>query len=183
MAEIIPSTKPVFEKLSKQHLQVINSFQNQEKELVDFLVEDALANQAMRISTTYLAFLTEGGFKKLVGYVSLLSDSIRVKENKELLVFFDNKGIHYSCLPALKIGRLAVDALYQKKGIGTHLILFSISTGSKLSDNVGCRFITTDAKPEAIDFYNKLGFRVLKERKGKLIPMYFDLSYDRIQLD
>src|SRR3989344_669040 len=62
------------ERLNEKHN--ISNFQSYEKELVDFLVEDALENQKNRISVTYLIFLESG---ELVGYVTLLNDRINLE--------------------------------------------------------------------------------------------------------
>ena len=44
------------EKIDRRHITQINNFESSYKELKDFLVEDALGNQEMAISTTYLWF-------------------------------------------------------------------------------------------------------------------------------
>lgn len=56
-------------ELIAQHHQVA-IFQSYEKDLVDFLREDALKNQKQRLSVTFLWFY-EGN---LVAYMSLLND-------------------------------------------------------------------------------------------------------------
>jgi len=67
---------------------------------------------------TYLVFVEENNGKNLAGFISFLSDSVRIKENKELESEFNIKGITYSYLPAMKIGRMAVDERQQRRGIG-----------------------------------------------------------------
>ncbi len=44
-------------KLEKSHLDIINKFNSYEKDLVDFLIDDAFDNQEKNISITYLWFL------------------------------------------------------------------------------------------------------------------------------
>ena len=111
-------------------------------------------------------------------------DTIRLKgEEKEQLKLI---GIRYKSLPALKIARMAVDEKFVKQGIGTKLIAFSINLAVELSAQVGCRFLTVEAKnapdlPESkkpIHFYKKFNFEVLKERKpnADYVPMYKDLG-------
>ena len=167
------------ERMSEVHDLV--SFKSYEKELVSFLVEDALDNQKRQISVTYLWFLKPD---KLIGYITLLNDRINLEGN--LKQAFRDKGILYKSLPALKIGRLCVDDKYLRRGLGTHFIDFSIKVAYDIYKNYsGCRFIVLDAKRnnenDPIHFYKKQGFKILKERKKGTTPMYLDLV-DNIKL-
>jgi len=161
------------ERLNEKHN--ILDFQSYEKELVDFLVEDALDNQKNRISVTYLIFLKSG---ELVGYISLLNDRINLEG--DLKDVFRGKGISYHSLPALKIGRLCVDHRFLRRGIGTFMIAYSVKIAQHIFEEyAGCRFIVLDAKrnPEndPIHFYKQIGFEILKQRKKGTTPMYLDL--------
>lgn len=156
---------------------IIKVFQSYEKELVDFLVEDALANQEKGISLTFLWFYRN----TFIAYITLLADSINL--NADLKEVFRGKGINYKSLPALKIGRLCVDNKFLKKGVGTEMIWFAIKQAMGIGkNNAGCRFITIDVKrnpdvnKDAIHFYKKLGFKLLRERKKGTTPMYLDLG-------
>lgn len=156
----------------------VDLFQSYEKELVDFLREDALQNQKQQLSVTFLWFYKG----KLVSYVTLLNDKINLKGN--LKEFFKEKGIHYKSLPALKIGRLCVDDTFLKRSLGKLMVLTTIKIAQEISKTrSGCRFITLDAKrnedPERdpLLFYQKMGFQVLQEKKIKPTPMYLDLQF------
>jgi len=154
-----------------------DSFQSYEKELVDFLREDALENQKQRLSVTFLWFYEN----KLVSYITLLNDKINLEG--DLKEFFKEKGIHYKSLPALKIGRLCVDNNFLRRGFGRSMILSAIQIANGINQNkAGCRFITLDAKRnsdkrlDSIHFYKKMGFKTLKERVKGTTPMYLDLK-------
>lgn len=99
------------ERMSEKH--DISNFQSYEKELVKFLIEDALDNQINRISVTYLWFLKTG---ELVGYITLLNDRINLEG--DLKAAFRDKGILYKALPALKVGRLCVNNEFLRQGFG-----------------------------------------------------------------
>ena len=164
------------ERLQSDHDR--EGFSSYEKELVKFLQEDALQNQEKRISVTYLCF--KKITNELLGYITLLNDKINLQGDLEL--YFKDKGILYKSLPALKIGRLAVDDKFLKRGIGTALIAFAIKVADAIfQKHSGCRFLTLDAKrnkektKDSLDFYKKLGFCVFKESK-ETTPMYLDLS-------
>lgn len=124
--EIIDESLFFFEKLSEEHAPFLSSFQNREKDLADFLVDDALNNQKIFLSTTFVVFMGSTD-RKLIGYITLLADSVRLKESKELENRFRKKGVQYSYLPAMKIGRMAVDENHQRKGIGKTMIKFAIA--------------------------------------------------------
>ena len=174
MEKILPGEIRI-EKLNEKHdLSIFHSY---EKELVDFLHEDALNNQEQNLSITFLWFY-KGDF---ISYITLLTDKINLQGN--LKRFFREKDIHYKSLPALKIGRVCVHNEYLKRGIGRLMILFSINTAKEIGENkAGCRFITLDAKRnikkelDSIHFYKKLGFNVLKKRQKGTTPMYLDLK-------
>lgn len=153
----------------------VKGFSSYEKDLMAFLNQDALGNQKNRISVTYLWFLKTG---ELVGYITLLNDRINLEGG--LKAAFKNKDIFYRSLPALKIGRLCVDDRFLRRGLGTLMIDFAIDTANRIfKEYSGCRFIVLDAKKNTrgspVQFYEKQGFKTLKERKGT-IPMYFDLT-------
>jgi GNAT superfamily N-acetyltransferase len=163
--------------LNESHLEIIKQFKSYEKELIDFLIEDAYNNQKLKKSKTFLFFDND----KLVSYISILNDSINLQGS--LKDFFREKEIHYRSLPSIKIGRLCVDDRYLKKGIGKYMMKFSIEIANKIENNLsGCRFITLDAKRnnnpklDPLHFYKKLGFKILKDRKKGAIPMYLDLN-------
>ena len=61
--------------------------------------------------------------------------------------------------PVLRIGRLAVDARCQGKGIGQDLLAFALRLAVEFSQRVGLYAVVVDAKHDkAKAFYVKLGF-------------------------
>ena len=171
----INSEEIKIEIINQEHK--VDSFQSYEKELVDFLREDALENQKQRLSITFLWFY--GG--QLISYISLLNDKVNLEGY--LKEFFKEKGIHYKSLPALKIGRLCVDDRFLRRGLGRLMILSAIQMANEINrTKAGCRFITLDAKRnpdpklDSIHFYKKQGFKALKERIKGTTPMYVDLK-------
>jgi GNAT superfamily N-acetyltransferase len=67
-----------------------------------------------------------------------------------------------SKFPAVKIGRLAVDKEYQKKGYGTS-ILKVLVTSFLQGNKTGCQFVTVDAlnKKDTLRFYERNGFNLV----------------------
>ena len=91
----------------------------------------------------------------IIGYVSLLTDTIPLRdirdeetkqEIKDQLSITSKK----RKLPAIKIGRLAIDKKYSGKGLGSEIlmsILFNIKNIAE--NNVGLRFVTVEGYAKA----------------------------------
>lgn len=62
-------------------------------------------------------------------------------------------------VPALRIGRLAVDRRAQGRSLGRELIRFGLNLSLELAGRVGIYAVVIDAKNEAArEFYERLGF-------------------------
>ncbi|NOS88926.1 MAG: GNAT family N-acetyltransferase [Methylococcaceae bacterium] len=89
---------------------------------------------------------------------------------------------YYEFLPAVKIARLAVDNRYRGSGIGSTLVDYAIALIlDKIAENVGCRFVVTDAKSQAVSFYEKQGF-VLLDSKGNQSTEHHLMFLDLVDL-
>lgn len=154
------------------------------EELNGFLFDDAKNYHQKRLAKTYL--FDDGDV--VVAYWSLLNDSLSIKD------FGDNMteetmrkwygrvasvlpiAKHKRSYPAVKIGRLAIHKNYQRKGIGKDILDLVIYyfTHKNIS---ACRFITVDALTDAIQFYEKNGFKFLtsKDRNSSTRIMYYEL--------
>jgi len=88
-----------------------------------------------------------------------------------------NADVPYKEYPAIKIARLAVDKKYERRGVGRFLLLVAVGKALKISDEVGCRFITVDSKQGSIGFYEKRGgFELVKKHKNRTYPtIYLDI--------
>ncbi len=143
-----------FEILSEKH--DLSSFECDSKDLTNFLKNDALKQQDMNLNLTQLVICDN----EIIGFVSLLTDTLKLKTlqnknlKKELRLELDIS--ENNVLPAIKIGRLAIEKKYSKEGLGTHVlgnVLLNIIDFSKTK--VGLRFVTVEAYAKAYDFYAK----------------------------
>lgn len=179
MAEKLPSITS-----EEIHMEIIDEphrvqdFQSYERELVNFLVEDALQHQKLKLSVTFLWFYQD----QLVSYMTLLNDKLNLTGG--LKEFFHQKGVLYASLPALKIGRLCVDERFLRRGLGKLMILTAIKLAQETSKKrSGCRFVTLDAKRnpnpqrDSINFYKNMEFQVLQEGRKGTTPMFLDLQF------
>jgi len=145
----------------------VSAFDCNDPDLNEFLQKDAPAYQREHLSFTRVVFCQN----TLVAYITLLMDSIVLKtpEKKKLVDFHD-------CVmqwPALKIGRLAVVTAQQKQsGIGKALLQYAVSIAVRVGNEfgVGCRFLTVDAYPASVGFYERFGFVVNKQYVDKENP-------------
>jgi len=143
--------------------------------LKTFLQQDALSFQDGCIAQTYVVINDNerankdddsNSFSyKILGYITLTCSQVTLTDY-DLGDFA--RAERYEYLPAVKIARLAVDARMQKLGIGA--MLFGHALSMSLDDirpMVGCRFLITDAKKDAIDFYHKQGMELLQTQENR----------------
>lgn len=142
-------------------------------DLNDFIKNDCARQSDQRLAYTKLALYQN----TLVGYITLLSDSIALHESER--VWFVQKEIRVQQVAALKIGRLGTANAFKGQGVGTALMKYAVGVAFRMNEmGVGCRFLTLDSDQGAITFYQKLGFVLSQHRdyKKKTYPsMHYDL--------
>jgi ribosomal protein S18 acetylase RimI-like enzyme len=148
----------------------IGAFTCGDADIDDFLATDAHRLQRHHAVSTYLARRVATG-ADVLGFVSLMTDAVKLqtRERKGLLL----KSADHPIVPALKIARLGVSTRLQRgSGIGTALVRFAFVTGQEIAESAGCRLLTLDAYPAALDFYERLGFarNLEKEYRERVRP-------------
>lgn len=130
------------------------------------------------LSETYV--LTDDN-DDILAYFSLLNDKIE-REYSDCKIWnrLSRKipnAKRRSSHPALKIGRLAIATGMQNTGLGS-MLLGIIQRHFFENRKTGCRFITADALRDAVPFYRKNNFSILKEPQpgDDTVAMYFDLK-------
>ena len=161
----------------------IKPFDCEDEDLNDFLFNEATPYQKELLATT---FVMEND-KQTLGYYSLLNDSLQLKEDmftsksqfrKFLRELMPYPKRHLKTIPALKIGRLAIDKSFKGKGLGSVIMANIISKCIKMNKEQACRLITVDAYKQAIPFYQKMGFKFLTEddKNDTTRLMFLDLA-------
>jgi GNAT superfamily N-acetyltransferase len=85
-------------------------------------------------------------------------------------------------LPVLRLARLAVDEQHQGRGVGRLLLRAVLVLARQTADEIGCVGVVVDAKPDAVAFYERLGFLRLAVVAGELgdrpvpLPMFLELG-------
>ncbi|MDQ1252556.1 MAG: hypothetical protein QG646_1677 [Euryarchaeota archaeon] len=166
MNSIIPDSELHTIPLDKNHN--LFSFSCLSRELNDFLKNDALNDQNNLISRTSLCFWND----ELVGFFTLIADTIEAKAVIDGLEHYE-----YRKYPGVKIARLAVDSRFERRGIGTYLLLAAIGKTLSVCNNIGCRYILVDSKKNSIDFYQKNEFKLVEKFKNReFVPMYLNMQ-------
>lgn len=136
--------------------------------LKTFLKKDAKEFHDANIARTWVAIEThqvgddvcEVNPASVLAYITLTCSEVCIRD--AYIVEDPQRANFYKHLPAVKIARLAVDARHRDKKIGGALVDLAIAIAQdQVGSMVGCRFVTTDAKQDAIPFYKHRGFVLL----------------------
>ena len=127
------------------------AFNCQESALNDWLTKFAWASHAGGSARVFVSLDTSG--RQIAGYYSLSSGTANRIEAPERV----GRGMPQQ-LPIQLIGRLGVDRNFKGQGIGKHLVLDALKKTLEISKLTGVRALMVRSKPNAIGFYQKLGF-------------------------
>ncbi len=120
-----------------------------------FFEHYAAQNQfRLHLSVTYVA-VVDG---RVVGFATVAPSSI---ERATLPSVRLRKRLPSYPLPVLRLARLGVDVRAQGLGIGKALLRHVLCLAVDQRERFGCVGVVTDAKPEAVAFYGRLGFHPL----------------------
>ena len=136
--------------------------------LNEYLKKYARQNHRKGVATTFIA-IPEIENRSVAGYYSVSMAEIK----RESLPETYRKGLPGYPLPAMKIGKLAVDKTMQGRGLGQGLLMECFKKAVRLSSEVGIFAIAVDAfDEEAKAFYLKYGLIPLEDNPLSLfIPM------------
>ena len=124
-------------------------------QLDDFLKQRALKNEG-RSSRTYVV-VSQGGESagKVVAYYTLAAGGV----NHEECPTWAKRNMP-NPVPVIVLGRLAVDAQHQGKGIGEHLLREAMQRALGACRQIGARALVVHAiDDEAVSFYVPFGFQ------------------------
>ena len=116
----------------------IKPFDCEDEDLNDFLFNEATPYQKELLATTFVMENNE----QTLGYYSLLNDSLQLREDmfasqsqfrKFLRELMPYPKRHLKTIPALKIGRLAIDKSFKGKGLGSVIMANIISKCIKMN--------------------------------------------------
>lgn len=148
MGERFALDAPAF--LTEQH--TLEDFNSGEESLDRWLRERALANMEAAASKTYV--ICPAGSRRVVGYYALCMGQIF---NQEVTgAMRRNMPRH---IPAVILGRLAIDAAWQGRGLGKALLQDAVARSARAAKEVSARLLLVHAvSPAAERFYEHYGF-------------------------
>lgn len=137
-------------RLTIEEVSDLVHFDCGDDEMNQFLRDEALDEQDIGMNSTILLYYEDS----LAAFCSLCCDSIRLSKEESA-----QQDIPYYKVPAIKIARLGRSVTYKKYGFGSFLIDYIKNTAVELSrTTLGVRFITLDAYPNRVEYYQSLGF-------------------------
>ncbi len=137
----------------------------------------AFAGQDIRRDLARVFVACEWGTNRIIGYYSLgaasfLRDSLPAEQARRLPRY---------PLPAVLLGRLAVDRSVQGKGLGAHLLMDALHRVLLASQTLAVYAIAVEAKDEpAAGFYRKFGFIAFPDN---LLRLFLPLDTARLLFD
>lgn len=128
----------------------------------------------LHLAVTYVAAVEA----RIVGFATVAASSV---ERASVPSAELRKRLPAYPLPVLRLARLGVDTRAQGLGIGKALLRHVLSLALAQRDRTGCVGVVTDAKPEAVSFYQALGFVPVEGvREGLLhgepLPMFLAID-------
>jgi GNAT superfamily N-acetyltransferase len=128
----------------------------------------------LHLAVTYVAVL--GG--RILGFATVAVSAI---ERTNIPSPRLRKRLPSYPLPVLRLARLGVDSRARGLGIGRALVAHVLGLALEHRDHLGCVGVVTDAKPDAIGFYEALGFVAMEGvREGLLVseplPMFLGIE-------
>jgi predicted GNAT family N-acyltransferase len=111
------------------------------------------AGQDLRRNIASVFVAAENGSNKVVGYYTLAAAEIpyvRLQSDEQKAI------PHYGNLPAIRLGRLAIDVSLQGRMLGVLLLMDAVNYSLCLP--IAWKFFLVDAKESAVAFYKKFGF-------------------------
>jgi GNAT superfamily N-acetyltransferase len=151
MGDTAPRIRPP-ERLTREH--DVSSFRNERHtSLDDWLRDRALASEGLSARTYVVCAAAEP--LRVIGYYAI---STAMEQRIALPNAKLRRGMPEQ-VPLLLIGRLAIDASYQGKGVGTALVSDALRRCLAASDIVGARGVVAHAvDDDALSFYRRCGF-------------------------
>lgn len=144
-----------------QRIEILTSNHNRDafdcgvESLNIYLKQQALQDMKRQLGITHIA-VPKADPGKIAGYYTLAMTSVSPGEMPE------RRLPGFIPLPAILLGRLAVDLEYKGHQIGEFLLMDALARSERVAiSDVGAVAVVVDALPAAVDFYRKYGFQQL----------------------
>jgi len=148
----------------------------------DFLVNDAPYYIEQNICQVKILLEMKTG--NVIAYMTLNADSFILDQAEKEREHIE---VPYKSIPALKIGKLAVDKRYRDKPYGSFMLWLAMAHLEQMNEvGIGGRFLVVDAditnNPKTPEFYEKNGFvyneKVNERERTDSLSMRLDIFQD-----
>ena len=150
----------------------LSKFDCGDKDINEFLKEDALIYQEKKLATTTLFISND----EVIGFFSTAADSIKLKLNEKESHAIQNKPM--SEFPAIKISRIGRDMKYKNQKIGEAILKWAVGYILKCSEMTAVRFVTVDAYPKKFEWYEQFGFKPNLDNRYTKKDHHVSMRYD-----
>lgn len=131
--------------------------------LNEWLLKTARQHQEKDISQTFVAVDASTPTKVLGFYALSACEVVTAELPEEVAARLPRK------MPAVKLGRLAVDKAARGRGLGEFLLMDAINRTCNVREHIGAFALFVDANDEAAAFYSKYGFTALPDASSTLV--------------
>lgn len=159
---------------------LLSSFNSSKKDLNDFLLNESITYQHSRIGNTTCVF-HEDCPDRIIAYYTLSNSGVKVTSS-EFLDLGINTSTKLQVIPAVLIGRFALDDDYADCGNGRNILNLTISSIVQEFKVSATRLIVVDSAIDVEGFYQKCGFiksydaeKKAKNHGSNTIKMYKDI--------
>jgi GNAT superfamily N-acetyltransferase len=151
------------------------TFRSGDPDLDGFFARYAGQNQFRHhTGTTYVAVEAD----RILGYATIAAGNIE----GDALPAKGRRALPRYPLPVLRLARLAVASTARSRGVGSAVLRHVFLLALRMAGEYGCVGIVVDAKPDAAEFYARVGFSPLEIGEGALesrprpTPMFLPLD-------
>lgn len=155
-----------FELLGRHHDRA--TFSCGVEALDRYFRQQAGQDQRRAVAVPYV--LVDTTTRAVLGYYTLSTFTIALHSLPDAVA---RKLPRYETIPAILIGRLAVDQRHQGRGLGRLLLVDALARSLAISQQIGAAAIVVDAKNDtARAFYERYGFMRFADHEYRLfLPM------------
>jgi GNAT superfamily N-acetyltransferase len=114
-----------------------------------FLYKRAWPDQQAQLSVTYLYYVK--GI--IAAYASVCMDALPLGRGER------GRAVRYHDVASLKLVQLGVNLPFQSAGLGKFVVADVIVLARNQATRVGCRYVTLDAQPDLVRWYEDQGFK------------------------
>ena len=148
--------EPLAEKRSRA------DFRSGESSLDRYFAERVTQDIRRLVATCFIA--VERETERIAGYYTLAAAAVALEDWPVEVV---RRLPRYPSIPAVLIGRLAVDRDFQQRGLGAALLADALQRAAT-SDIAAFAAIVDAINDDAVDFYRKHGFIAFEDRPRQL---------------